>query len=96
MKRTTKIEKDQIRMAARVEHVIAILSYHDEFTAAQVGNALSADKYDVLFALHRLRNDGKVEHLNSTEQVFRDKWRRARRPYRAESLQAQVLAESFG
>lgn len=87
-----KAANRQAALKVRVENVIQILG-HKDFTAQQVANALSADRYDVLFALHALVNDRKVEHLNSTEAVFADKWRRFRGGYTPEPVPVHPIAD---
>lgn len=83
-----------IRMAARVEHVVQIIGFQ-EFTPASVARALAADVYDVIFALHHLRNERKMELLTSREDVQTDRWRRRvdGMHYKAERTKVVPLTE---
>jgi hypothetical protein len=93
----TQVQQRVEALAKRVGHTILILGYQ-EFTAGNVANAMhGADKYDVLFALHRLRNEGVVEQLNSRDDVFRDRWRRVRpsTPYLGTETVAQAVGEAL-
>lgn len=82
----------QATLKVRVEQVLPVFG-HADFTAEQVANALREERYEVLFALHSLASDRKVEHLNSSEQAFIDKWRKARNTYTPEPVPVHPIAD---
>lgn len=78
------------KLAIRVDAVIAILGNHP-FHEDRLIECLRTDAGDVILALERLRNQGVIEKTKNGV------WRRAfKHTYTSESLQSQILAESFG
>jgi hypothetical protein len=88
------LNQKQVRLAHRVEHVVTIIGFQ-EFTPANVARALAVDVYDIIFALHHLRNEGRMERLTNREDVQTDLWRRriAGRKYKAERTKVVPLTE---
>lgn len=73
MRKLGEVDASQLRLADRIANLITQLDWA-EFTSQSVATAIGADRYDVLFALHQLKNEGKVIHLRTDGAPFADAW----------------------
>jgi len=87
----TDRQTPQDKLSQRVLAVIPVLG-HTQFSAREIGLALNADKYDVLFTLYLLKAAGIVERVDERSSSFADCWRMSFqgecRPYEVENTPA--------